>query len=56
MSKANYDLFINRVDATSSQSGVSVGASGVNNTTAISGTAKANLISNGWVFDDAGGI
>lgn len=56
MSTANYDNAIIQMNATSSQAGVSVGAVGVNNTTAISGAAKSNLESNGWVFDDAGGI
>lgn len=52
----NYDKFLNMVNGQAHQSGVTLGANGINYTTAVSGTAHANLVTDSWVITDAGGI
>ncbi len=57
MSTANYDLLLNAWDAVDLVDGVSFGAQGINYTTATSGTARTNIISNdSWTITDAGGV
>ncbi len=57
MATANYDLLLNAWDAVDLVDGVSFGAQGINYTTATSGTARTNIISNdSWTITDAGGV
>jgi hypothetical protein len=53
----NYDIFLNMASGQTVQSGIVLGASGVNYTTAGAGAAHTDLVDNDlWVITDAGGI